>query len=193
MAHLYHQITTDNYLDYGVTKNPKLPGGVSFLAGAQIQGPLPSPLVFQVDFPTRQDVPHLLGDSIPIVSDYLSKTLRGCGVDNFQLFPAVLRNPKTRIEWDGFWAFNAIGLVAAAKMDKSKSDLLMEGDPEGVDVPLRAFTDLVLDAKKTRGLLMFRLAEAPPTLLIEDRVNKYIDAHDPPDGWGFDAIEVPAV
>jgi hypothetical protein len=193
MADLYHQITPDNYLDFGVTKNPKLPDHVSFLTGALITRALAKPLVFQVDFPSRDEVPHLIGDRIPVASDYLVKTLQGCGVDNFQVFPAVLRNPKTHADWDGFCAFNALGLVAAAKLDRSRSDVIMEADPEGAEPALRAITDLTLDARKTRGLLMFRLAEDPTILLIHDRVNRYIDQHDPPDGWGFDAVEVPAV
>jgi len=193
MTVLYHQIEPDNYSDYSVTKKPKLPDGVSFIKGVLINEALPAPLIFEVDYPTRDDVPHFLGDTIPIFSGYLVQTLKAAGVDNFQVFPAVLRNPKSNAEWTDFWAFNAIGLIAAANIDESEYDTLMEGDAEGVEVPLLAFDEIVLEKKKTHDQSMFRLAESPSVLLIHDRINRYVDAHDPPDGWGFDATEIEAV
>lgn len=191
MSIQYHHIEPDNYADYGITKKPKL--GVSFIRGVPITTPLPNPLVFEIDYPDGSVLPHFLGDTIPVFSDRLVQTLRSAGVDNFQVFSAILRNPTTGIEWTDYWAFNAVGLVAAAKLEESDFDTLMGDDPEGVDVPLLAFNNLVLDKKKTRKLLMFRLTQSPSTLLIHDKVNIHIDANRPPEGWNFDATAIDTV
>jgi hypothetical protein len=191
MTILYQRIQPDNFSDYGVTKNPKLSGDVSFIDGAKIEEPLPKRLIFEVDYPAGEEPPHFLGDVVPVFSDRLVETLREAGVDNFEAFPAVLRNPDTGKEWKNFWAVNTLGLVSWVNLKHSEYDTLMKASPAGVGVPLLGFTTIVLDKKKTRDdLLMFRLAESPSTLLIHDRVFQYLVAHTPPGKWRFDAFDV---
>ena len=193
MAILYHQIEPDNFSDYGVTLEPELADDVSFLRGARIEERLASPLVFEVDYPSGEDPQHLLGDTIQIFSDRLVKVLRSAGADNFETFPAVLRNPETGAEWKGFQAVNVLGIVGWANLEESEYDTIMEGDAEGVTTPLVGFHTIVIDARKTRDdLLMFRLAEMPSALVIHDRVKKVIVANRPKDGWRFDAIAIDA-
>lgn len=188
----YHKIAENRFSDYGVNKNPQIPD-VSFIEGVVIKAKLPNPLIFEVDYPSQSEVPHLISNTIPICSDHLVKTLRSAGVDNFQVFAAVLRNPKIKTEWTGYWAFNAIGMLAAANLEKSEYDTIMEEDPEGGDVPLVGFLNIVLDKRKAKNKSMFRLAESPATLLVHDLVLKHMVANRPPDGWGIDATEVEAV
>ncbi|MEO8807058.1 MAG: hypothetical protein ABI433_13340 [Burkholderiaceae bacterium] len=190
MSLVYHQIEPDNWLKQGVTQKPQLPPDVSFIKGSHIGEALPAPMVFEVDFPARVDVPHFIGDTIPVFSDFLVKTLIAAGVSNFQTFSAVLRSTVSGQEWEGFWAVNVVGLVRAAHLQKSDYDTLMEADPDGIDVPLLAFNELVLDRRKVDNLPMFRLAESPAVLLIHDRINTWIDDHPPDDGWGFDATVI---
>jgi hypothetical protein len=191
MAILYQRIERHNFSDFGVTGNPALPGDISFRRGAAIEEPLPSPLVFEVDYPPGEEPPHLLGNVIPVFSDRLVRALRAAGADNFEAFPAILRNPATGATWDKYWAVNVLGIVAWANLQESEYDTIMEGDPEGVTTPLLGFHTIVLDAKKTRDdLLMFRLAESPSALLIHDRVFDYLVANRPQGGWRFDAIDV---
>ena len=190
MPILYHKIEADNYSDYGVTKNPRFPMGVSFMSGVKITESLSDPLIFEVDNPSQDELPHLLGDTIPIVSDHLLQTLKDCGVDNFQVFPAVLRNPELGVEWKGYWAFNVIGLLAAANLGESEGDTIMEGDPGGVEVPLIGFLNVVLDKDKTCDMSMFRLAESPDIILIHHKIATHIVENRPPNGWGIDLTEV---
>jgi hypothetical protein len=193
VAVLYHHIDSANDSDYQVTQEPKLPDDLDFVFGKKFKGKVPRPLVFEVNYPTRNDVPHFIGETIPVFSDSLIKVFRSAGVDNFQTFPALLRNPETGAEWDRFSVFHEFGLIAAADFDKSEYDMIMEGDPEGVSTPLAGFHVLVLDKKKTRNVAMFRLAESPDTLLIHTHVLQHIRKHRPPDGWGFDATDIEVV
>lgn len=193
MSILYHRIKGSRLSDYGVRKDPKLPPDVSFIEGVMITEPLPNPMIFEVNHPSQDKLPHLFNTTIPVISDYLVKTLRSGGVDNFQVFPAVLRNSKIGVAWRGYWAFNVIGMLAAANLEKSEYDTIMEDDPEGVDVPLVGFLTIVLNKKKTHHEAMFRMAESPDTLLIHDRILKHMIANRPPDGWGVDATEIEAI
>ncbi len=189
----YHQINSSGSDDHRVTREPELPEFAGFRYGVRMEAKLPNPLVFEVDYPSREQVPHFVGETIPVFSDALVRTFRAAGVENFQLFPAVLRNPQTGAQWDGYWVFHVIGLIAAADLEKSESETAAGAGKPGTAVPLATFQVLVLDAQKTRNVAMFRLAESPGTLLVHDRVLSHIKAHRPPNGWGFDATEIETV
>lgn len=190
---LYHHIDAANDSDYHVTRDPELPDGVDFTSGERIRKRVPNPLVFHVDYPTRSALPHFVAETIPVLSDRLVQTLRSAGVTNFQVFPAVIRNPKKRLEWRGYWAFNAIGVLAAASLRLSKYDTIMRGDRKSGIAPMLGFHRLVLTKKKTGGAAMFRLAESRDILLIHTRVLDHIVANRPPGGWGFDETKIETV
>ena len=190
MAILYYKITSDIYSDFGVTRNPTLPPSASFILGARIFDPLPTPMAFEVNYPDQPR--HLVGDSIVVISELLIRALQSIGVDNFEAFPAILRNPTTGAEWTDYWAFNVLGLVAAAH-GSSSADTLIPGNTEGVSTPLLGFRTLILDKKKTRDLSMFRLAESPSTLLVHKRVREALRAKKPQGGWGFSSVEIDCV
>lgn len=191
MAILYHYIDASTLSDYTVTKEPQLPNDIEFIDGERIEQKLPNPLVFEVNYPSKEKLPHFVGMTIPVLSTLLVDTLRSAGVENFQVVPAVLRNPKINAEWGGYWAFNVIGLIAAANLELSEMDTIEEDDAE--DVPLMAFQVLVLDKSETRNASMFRLAENPGMLLIHDRVLQHLIKHRPANGWGFVGTEIETV
>ena len=112
MAILYYQIKSDIYSDFRVTRNPRLPPSVSFIKGLRILDPLPRPMPFEVNYPDQP--PHLVGNTIAVISEQLRQALQSLAVDNFEAFPATLRNPTTGAEWTDYWALNVLGLVAAA-------------------------------------------------------------------------------
>ncbi len=190
MKQRYHQIEPDHYADYGITQNPRLPDGVSFIEGLKISTRLPTPLKFETNYPAGSVLPHLLGDRIPVFSTTLIRVLKEAGADNLQVFPAVIKNPETGTSWKGFSAVNVLGLFPCAHRKLSDYDTLMRGHTKASISPLLAFNTLILDKNKLPKALLFRLAESPSTLLIHESVNRYLDAHDPPEGWNFDAIEI---
>ncbi len=187
---LYHHIDSSKSDEHSVTGEPALPGEISFIKGAHIGAVLSDPLVFEVDYPSREALPHFVGITIPVFSTSLVETFRSAGVENFQVFPAVLRNPAIGAEWGGYWAFNVIGVLVAADLEKSNADTILGGDPQGVSAPLLGFKELVLEKKRARNMPMFRLAESPSILLIHDHVLAHIKARRPPNGWGFEATEI---
>jgi hypothetical protein len=180
----YYLFETNNYLDYGVTQNPKLGDELSFLSGRVITGKMPE-LVFEVNFPAEEKLPHFLGNEIPLLSKTLVDALQKAGIDSFQVFPAILLNSATGQSWNNYVAFNTIGLIKAVNMEKSDFDILMEGDDEGIEIPLVAFREIILDKNKTNDALMFRTAESPVNLVVQSRVITYLGDNRPKDGWGI--------
>lgn len=189
----YYLLEADNYIDYGVTENPKVDDDSSFLAGSVISKELP-PLVFEVNFPKNKKLPHFFGDEVPLVSKAFLEALKNSGVENFQSFPAKVINPDTGQSWEDYFAFNVIGLVKAADMEKSDFDTLMDGDDEGIEAPLVAFRDVVLEKAKIKGMHLFRMAESPVALIISEKVLDFLAKNKPKGGaWGLDLVEVETV
>ncbi|RYY75447.1 MAG: hypothetical protein EOO52_08590 [Gammaproteobacteria bacterium] len=186
----YFQIYDDYFLDYGLTGGPTLPDG-SVLAGKMTDGNKLPELVYEINVPDDQSCPHFMTGEAVIVSKQFIDALLSMSVQNFQSFPAVLVNPDTGKKRGNYFLFNVLGLIKAADLSQSSFDMLMEGDPEGVDVPLVAFNHLVLDAKKIRSLKMFRLAEDPTSLIIDETVVNGLKQHRPVGGWGviFEAVD----
>ncbi len=189
----YFLMETDSYIDYGIQTCPDVGDENSFLSGKLIQAQhLPS-LVFEVDFPDAEKLPHFFDSEVPLASKKFIDTLMKAGVDNFQVFPATVINPDTGGQWNDYFAFNVLGLVACANLDKSDYDTLLEGNPEGINIPSLAFNELVLDQSKLKGLLFFRLGESPIDLIVHQQVFDSLVKYRPDDGWGIDLIQVDMV
>ncbi len=125
----YYQIEPDIYVELGeVSKNPVMPDPdrpydhIGFLGGRYIKAAVPNPLQFEVS--CTKEVPHLLGAESPVVSTRFAGCLSRLGVDNFQVFPAVLVNPETGEEWHDYLAFNAVGLVDAVDPRPVRSGMI---------------------------------------------------------------------
>ncbi len=196
----YYQIEPDIYAELGgVSESPKVPDpgssrgqNIGFQAGRYIKAPVPNPLEFEVDCPG--DVPHLTGAEIPVVSAMFADRLRKAGVDNFQLFPAILRNPETGKEWRDHFAFNVVGVVDPVDMTASKFKTIMDGDDDSVGA-LLAFDYLVFSRAKCHDLdlRMFRLHQSEMMMFVIDRVLEKLRAMKPAGGWGFTSTEIPVL
>jgi hypothetical protein len=110
-----------------------------------------------------------------LLRDDLAQALKDAGVDNLQFFPAIIHDPESGKSYTNYKTFNLVGLVSAADMSKSEGESLTGGPPL-IDV---FFTKLVLDESKTHNILMFRLAEAPSTILVHQSVKDYLEKNFP--------------
>lgn len=121
---------------------------------------LPWPFSMRCD----NDPDRHLGDFYPscnLMSERLLATLRSCGVDNLQTFPALITHMCTGQTIDTYKVVNVLGLVSAADMAASKSQSLADAS---------YFESLVIDEVKVCGLLMFRLEESPMEILLHESV-----------------------
>lgn len=106
--------------------------------------------------------------SIPLMSKRLREAIESAGVDNLEFHPITVRNAATSEAYE-YFAFNVVGLVAAADPWKSSSR-------SGRDfVAHSQIHDLVIDDASARGLLMFRLKERFTVILVHRTVREAIE------------------
>lgn len=144
--------------------------------GGRLSGEFPSPLVYTLD-PTRPGSVAVMysGESYPVMRDDLVEALLAAGVDNLQLFPAVMRDPATGAEHKNYKAFNIVGVVSAA--DISNSVLMGTSDATMIDVD---FESLAIDETKAVPFRMFRLAESVNAIIVDDAVKREVKRRDIP-------------
>lgn len=161
----YYQIEPSFSNAYCITENPNIPKAsrkernIYFNDGTVIDKELPDPLVHEVNYKDdMQPAPFLKYMYYPVVNDAFVTALQQAGVQNFQLFPAVLRNSKTGKEWAGYHVLNVTGgLRDAVDMEASRYDSF-GGSYD--------FHELVLDAAK--------LADKPLMFLLKQNKNFYV-------------------
>jgi hypothetical protein len=165
---------------YGVTKWPVLPDGVGgFQAGDLISVDVPEPIEFLVDNTSKHPPTDFVTEFMPVFSDRLVEASRKSGVDNFQAYKAILKNPVTGETWSSYQVINILGVIACADMENSEYEVIME--------PMCTFDKLVIDTKKANGALFFRLLESPEKIIVHNDVLNYMYTED--DDPIFEGIE----
>lgn len=102
----------------------------------------------------------------PIFDRRLIEVIQKAGVDNLEVFPAVLKIEATGEELrDSHLAVNIIGLVSCADMDESEAEPIAGS---------HFFLKLKIDPEQTRDLLMFRVAEQPLEIVVHEKVAQAI-------------------
>lgn len=165
-----------------IASEPDLPSALWY-RGALVAEKIADPLVYMLD----PDCPgHLkpLYDELgaPLIRQDLLDVLISAGVDNLQVFPAVVWDPKSGVPHRMYRTFNVVGVVSAADMDQSR--VLADGDPEN-PVPDEntserpmidgEFDSLVVDESRASGMLLFRLAESVTTIVVHANVRRRIE------------------
>lgn len=121
--------------------------------------------------------------SPPIMSKELHAAIVSAGVDNLEVWDAVVRKSDGTLLRDDYKAFNVVGLIRGA----GPATVFAQQNPSRmVDASIESL-DLVVD--QTHGLLLFRLAESINTVIVHQKVKDAIEARgienvafiDPPD------------
>jgi hypothetical protein len=171
---------------------PNSPDGlpINLLRGVPVIVPTPEVFEFDINPKKKEEPAHFLGgvDSL-VLSVRLVDALRQAGVDNFEIFPAILRDPKTNRVWKDYYLFNEIGLVDAVLPEASDGDIIMEGN--GDDIPgLIAYHEVVFDAQKVAEHKMFRIPQCPVDLYMAEEVVEVLANLSPPEKWGIETSVV---
>ena|SRR2546425_5903859 len=153
-----------------IAEGPDLPSS-PWTFGTPVDDAIHEPLLYRLDpaYPgLLQTLYHEEG--VPLMRDDLVEALHEAGVDNLQLFPAVVLDETTGTRHTNYKAFNVVGIVSCA--DKNQSVLMGTTDSEMIDVD---FDRLFIDESKTQGALLFRLAEAVNAIVVHESVRKTIE------------------
>lgn len=162
----YYVMTCNGvYPSASLGKGPPM-NNAPWMHGTRLVENFPVPLVYSLD-PTRPGNPNVMYDdtAYPLMRDDLVEALQAVGVDNLQLFPAVLHDPTTGVDHKNYKAFNIVGVVAAADMEKSVR--MATSDSTMIDVD---FASLTIDEQKAAPFRLFRLAESVSTIIVDDVV-----------------------
>lgn len=121
---------------------------------------------------------------IPVMSKRLAHALTNAGISNLDFYRSEIYDLATGKVYTDYLAYNLIGTVSAADLSKSEYQA-----PDGPLISVD-FDSVVIDEKKTRGALMFRLAESVNGIVIHESVKKAIEAAGidtltfiPPEEW----------
>jgi hypothetical protein len=155
-----------------IDKGPNL-GDPPWFHGGRLTEDFPLPLVYTLDPECPGNLAAMYsGESYPIMRNDLIEALEAAGVDNLQLFPAVIRDPSNGVEHNNYKAFNIVGVVAAA--DMSKSVLMGTSDSEIIDVD---FESLAINDVRAAPFRLFRLAESVNAIVVDDSVRESVEQH----------------
>jgi hypothetical protein len=154
-----------------IGKSPALPGG-PWMTGQMLGTTPPVPMVFELNPNYPGLLKAMYKNKYPLVREDLLRCWQEAGVDNLQLFPAILRDTVKGVDHTNYFAFNVIGVVSCADMGQSR--MMGTTDSTMIDADFQA---LVIDEAKTGGALMFRLAESVNALVVHERVRKHIEAN----------------
>jgi hypothetical protein len=143
----------------------------NWLIGQRFRSAPAEPVVVQIQPGyERKDLLPFFGTP-PVMSAEFHDALRAAGVDNIDVYDAVLRSKDGSVEHAGFKAFNVVGLVAAA--DLSRTRFAPENPSRVVDASIES---LVIDPAKVKDLLLFRLAEYVSAVIVHERLRRAIEA-----------------
>ena len=161
---------------------------VDWQTGGRFEEPPPVPVQVELnpDFLPGVMVP-MFDSGILLFSDPMLAALAEAGVDNLDVYDAVLTDPTTGEKHTNYKAVNIVGAIAAADLGKSEWDA-----PSGTAIIDTDFDSLTIDEKKTGGALMFRLAECVTAVVVHEKVRAhlerrgipYLDFTDPQDFIG---------
>jgi hypothetical protein len=171
MAH-YVMVGEGKYPVAPIGEAPQLPGG-PWYGGKPLKIAVPNPLRYLLES-DREDPGMLKAlydeQAIPLMRADLVEALAAAGVNNLELFPAVIEDPMNGERHTNYQAFNVLGLVAAADLAASRTMGTGSSTRLGTD-----FDSLVLDEGKARDLLLFRLAESCSAIVVHERVKLEIE------------------
>jgi hypothetical protein len=106
----------------------------------------------------------------PLFREDLLGALVDAGVDNLQLFEAVLRDPQRGAQHANYKAANVVGVVSAA--DLGRSSMMGTTDSTLLDAD---FDRLVFRNDAPTDLLLFRLAESVNAIVVHERVKRAVE------------------
>lgn len=160
-------------------------GGASWFHGRPITMSMPNPLIYRLDPQRPGNIREMMDDlSRPLMSDSLVAALSAVGVDNLQLFDAVIEDPATGATHTNYKAFNVIGVVDAA--DMSKSVCMGTSDSTMIDVD---FESLAIDDTKAAPFRLFRLAQNVSTIIVDEAVKREVEQREIPGMEFYDPVD----
>lgn len=143
--------------------------GINFRRGLKITGNVPQPLKFTLSpldphaMDNGPEMPAIFKESIPLFRDDVLETMSEFGISDIETYDVEVYDPDNNEIYTNYKAVNIIGLIAAA--DMKKSQVTAQGDFDGLSI----------DESKTRGSMLFRLAESTNAILVHEDLKNHLE------------------
>ncbi|EKO52326.1 hypothetical protein LEP1GSC132_1127 [Leptospira kirschneri str. 200803703] len=108
--------------------------------------------------------------AIPLMSHALIEAFREAGVDNLELYQAVIDETRTGRKYEDYSAVNIIGLVTSTNPQKSFEPIL-GNQSSGAGW----FKGILIAPEQAQGLLLFRLAESVDLVIVHRCVKEVVE------------------
>ncbi len=191
-AILTNTLTNEEFEYFSITESitkvspidePELDEGISFLSGKSIDVNFNNgqPLEFKMEVSDGSPPGNFYNSGIiPVASELFINMLKKVGIDNYQIFPAIITDETSGQKWGDYFAFNPIGVIDAAHADSSFHTIMPGSDSE---VPaLGTYRKLIFDSKKTRNIKMFREIKSND-LFFTIKLYDVMKENSPEGGW----------
>jgi hypothetical protein len=106
-----------------------------------------------------------------LMSSAFYEALANAGVSNLEVYDAVLRSSDGSSQYEGYKAFNLIGLVDAADLTRSRFNEDVRS--RSMDASIESLT---IDPDRAQGHLMFRLKQYAAAVVVHQRLREAIEA-----------------
>ncbi len=178
---MYYILESELHTMVGMITYPNPGWGLHFTKGVSLDSDFGEGQIF-VEFEKDHDAlpDYFELSKTPIVSEKFVQQLKTLPLDNYQLFPVVVKMPAGQVM--GYYILNVVGRVSA--VDKAASDCKMYEDD------IMRLNKLVLREDLNQDLDMFRADEFPLAVFISERVKEALEAGSlsgmlikPADGW----------
>ena len=131
---------------------------------------LPDPIAIDLYTDEGDAMVPMFNAGILVMSNHMINALLNSGVDNLQVFNAILRDKKNGKRYDDYSVVNIVGKVSCADLTKSTFSI---NDEPIIDVD---FESVVIDESKTRNFLMFRMAECISGIIVHHSIKKSLES-----------------
>ncbi|NVJ21929.1 MULTISPECIES: hypothetical protein [Myxococcus] len=140
-------------------------------AGKPFQRPPAQPIVAEIRTGTEQGELLDYFNAASLMSNALHAALLEAGVDNLDVYDAVIQSEDGTVIHRGYKAFNVIGLVRAANLAET-----VFHSPDSSTLIDASIDHLAIDGDKPRGLKLFRLAENVSAVLVSEDVKRVLES-----------------
>jgi hypothetical protein len=135
----------------------------NFISGRKFPADFPVPVTFDLDVDSEgRRMPTLFTVPAFVARRTFADVLKTAGVDNIDIYPAVISNSETGERIGDYVLINIVGTAACADLGASQTIELGE-DLRMIDRP-------VLRQESLPDAHMFRLAEDPLQIIVSDAV-----------------------
>ncbi|MDC7223736.1 MAG: hypothetical protein PQJ60_08355, partial [Spirochaetales bacterium] len=101
----YYKLQSNIYFDYTLVHKSGLSSQI-VLPEEEGEGALLSPLIYEMDCPDCENLPHFLTGETVLASEKFISLLKSMGIDNIRTFPVHVIHRHSNREWRDYHLFN---------------------------------------------------------------------------------------